>query len=211
MSLKKLLQTFAIITLISLLPKCSGSSSTNETEVHAINGGKILFITDSTFNGNLGGISGADDLCNSDANKPNSSTYKAMIVADSPARRACTHPDCSNSGASEHFDWVLSPNTEYYRDDGTTLIGTTNSAGIFSFPLDNTYLLTEGSNDVERIWTGISDDWINDYECSSWTVSTPGGFPNIGGHARIDATDSQAIRYSTQRCSEFSHLACVEQ
>ena len=42
--------------------------------------GKRIFITAATFNGNLGGFSGADSLCNADANRPDTSkSYKALL------------------------------------------------------------------------------------------------------------------------------------
>ena len=95
---------------------------------------KKIFVTTSLTNGNLGGVTGADSFCNNDSNKPDSSTYKALIVSNT--RRACTTAECSG-GPSEHQDWVMSANTNYYREDGLTLIGTTTDNGIFSFPLIN--------------------------------------------------------------------------
>ncbi|HLD45750.1 MAG TPA: DUF1554 domain-containing protein, partial [bacterium] len=66
---------------------------------------KKIFVTDATYNGNLGGVAGADALCEADANKPATGTYKALIV-DGVARVACTTANCGG-GAGENIDWVL--------------------------------------------------------------------------------------------------------
>ncbi len=52
----------------------------------------------------------ADTLCNSDAAKPTSNIYKALIV------------DGVNRDAVTKIDWVLQPNTTYYRADGITTL-----------------------------------------------------------------------------------------
>ncbi len=168
---------------------------------------KKTFITASAPNGNLSGVSGADSLCMGDANYPGTGSYKAMI-ADS-SRHACTTANCSG-GASENLDWVLLPNTIYTRADGSTVIGTTNNAGIWLPPLDNTYDLPVGSNSAARIWVGQMDDWTNDpiLNCNNWTDGTMG---SGGRHARRDAIDSQAINFSNQLCSDNNALLCVEQ
>ena len=56
--------------------------------------------------GNLGGIAGADAVCNSDAAKPSitPNIYKAMIV-DGTTRKAST---TTNAGDGQ-IDWVLLP------------------------------------------------------------------------------------------------------
>jgi hypothetical protein len=52
---------FLIALLV--LSGCSNSVTSNSD--------KIIFVTSAGFTGNLGGVSGADSKCSSDANKPN--------------------------------------------------------------------------------------------------------------------------------------------
>ncbi len=81
----------------------------------------------------MGGIAGADGICNSDPAKPaNSGSYKAML-ASGTIRRASVTP---NSGDGQ-IDWVFRPNQAYVRLNGT-LIMTTNSSGLFIFGTLNT-------------------------------------------------------------------------
>lgn len=164
---------------------------------------KRIFVTTSAFyNGNLGGASGADTKCMTDASKPNSSTYKAMI-ADGSTRRACTTANCSG-GISENLGWVLLPNQVYVRSDGVTTIATTNSAAIFTFPLTNA-IQASGTN----IWTGLAVDFTNNGPgtCTGWTTTAGNGSSGTSG-----ATNNTSINaVASQPCGGSISLYCVEQ
>lgn len=160
-----------------------------------------FFPTATSYSGNLGGASGADAKCNTDANRPSTtSTYKALITDSS--RRACSTANCSG-GISENQDWVLYPNKTYYRADGTTVVMTTNSAGITSFPL-NAGMATGAAN---THWTGMNADWTNNTNsCSNW-ISTSGN----GTAGVINNTSSFAIFNLSQSCNQPNvFLMCVE-
>lgn len=156
--------------------------------------------------GNLGGISGADTACASDANNPNDgATFKALLVGSS--RRACTSANCTTGGASENLDWVLQPNTIYTRVDGTTPLFTTNSSGIFVFgTMSNTW------GTMNYIWTGLNGDWTtHSYTCNSWTSSI--GY-ETGQIAHPFYIDTRGISSSYNWCSEggqVMNILCVEQ
>ncbi|MGE8720537.1 DUF1554 domain-containing protein [Leptospira terpstrae] len=114
------------------------------------------------------GISGFDNHCNNSANKPSgSNTYKALI-SDGIKRRACSTANCSG-GTSEHIDWVLKPNQQYKRKDGTTIIGTANANGIFVSSLTNVIDpdMFDGASD--HVFTGVNADWTPGDDCSDWT------------------------------------------
>ena len=161
-----------------------------------------IFVTASGFTGSLGGVAGADAKCMSDANYPGHGTYKAMIV-DGSSRVACTSANCSG-GTSEHTDWVLHPTTSYTRVDGTQ-IGTTTSAGIFSFPLSAS-ISTVGN------WTltGLAATWTaNGSRCLNWTS---GVHAQLGQAGFSDHTDSGTIASATIFCDfATAGLFCVEQ
>ena len=89
-----------LIVLVALLACSDGST---------VRVGKTLFVTAAGYNGNLGGVSGADAKCMADANKPSDGkTYKAMLT-DGSTRIACTSANCTTSGNAEHLGWVLHP------------------------------------------------------------------------------------------------------
>ncbi|MFP5520703.1 MAG: DUF1554 domain-containing protein [Bdellovibrionia bacterium] len=171
---------------------------------------KFIFYTAAKTNGNLAGLPAgvggalekADAFCEADSNKPNSSTYKAMITTGS--RRACTSANCSVGGATENTQWIMTPNTNYKRADGT-IIGTTNSAGIIVGDLTEDL---GGTNAVDFAWTGLTSGWETDSNnCVDW-ISTGGDDGAAGGLA--DINDSWFSGYSYD-CGQSMSLICVEQ
>ncbi|AAN48161.1 extracellular matrix-binding protein Lp95 [Leptospira interrogans] len=131
---------------------------------------KYTFVPTNPHNANFGGITQADGYCNLDSNKPSKllslgGGYKAMLVGDT--RRASLSP---NAGDGQ-IDWVLKPLQEYRRSDDT-IIGTTNSVGLFSFPFQNSFAGNYA------IWTGLDQTWknkvisVNQLNCLNWTSSS---------------------------------------
>ena len=172
---------------------------------------KYIFVSAATSNGSLGGISGADAICNSDAERPDTTvTYKAMLVDTAGARVACTTANCSG-GNAEHVDWILAPNTEYRRVDGTTIIGTTNSLALFSYPLTNgldtdaTLIYWTGFNNAAADFT--TSDTSN--TCTSWTSGAGGGALN--GKRGNGNSNYGAFGSGQDWCNVTYHLACVQQ
>lgn len=156
----------------------------------------------SASKGNMGGIEGADELCQSEYG----ANYKALVVADTgdpeTSRIACTSDNCSSGGASEHVNWVLSPNTKYIRPDGTT-IGTTTSNAIFESSLDNP--ISGGGTPPK---TGLDYFWVTSSNtCSSWTSTS--GTARTGNP--MQTSISIAFSDGARDCSETAGLFCVEQ
>ncbi len=174
---------------------------------------KYIFVTSATYNGDLKtagnrttGVAGADALCAADS-RASGGIYKALIV-DGTNRIACTSANCATNGSSEHVDWVLRANQEYRRSASTTIIGTSNSIGLFAFPLTNTFH-TSG-----QWWTGLVSNWtskLQNLECSDWSDSA--GLPT--GSAGSPQSDARAIETTTigfpPICSDTASLVCVQQ
>ncbi|MBS0617839.1 MAG: DUF1554 domain-containing protein [Spirochaetes bacterium] len=168
-------------------------------------GSKFIFFTSSAYSGNLGGISGADAKCNADSNKPNGSTYKAIIaLSGAGGRVACTTGNCSG-GPGEHTDWVLYPTTQYTRTDGTTVIGTTTANGIFTFALSNS--VGGGSSP----WTGLSTTWTNLYACPSWTGTSGSATAGSTGSKTDTMLDGGYGGGFGLSCSSNYPIYCAEQ
>ncbi|MCB1194511.1 MAG: DUF1554 domain-containing protein, partial [Leptospiraceae bacterium] len=73
------------ITSVSIT--CSSTSNNSSSTTSTT---KKMYLTTTSYNGNLGGISGADTKCQSEY-----SGTKALVVGTS--RRACTTSNCTNS------------------------------------------------------------------------------------------------------------------
>ena len=180
----------------------SGTTTADVTNVDvSCANNKIIFVTAIPRDGSLAGISGADAICTADANKPETGTYKALIVGT--ARIACTTADCSG-GTTEHEDWVLAESTPYVRSDGVTFIGKTNSVGIFSFPLSSSV------NELEyTTWTGLNTDWTtSENTCTDW-ISNSADVSGSVGHTYVATTGAIDINNAT--CDDTAYLYCVEQ
>lgn len=164
-----------------------------------------IFVTSTAYNGNLGGIAGADTKCNADANKPaGGQTYKAMIV-NGTTRRACNDPNCTSTSGN-NIDWALKTNTPYIRPDGTN-IKTTNSGAVFTFNLSNAISSVSG-----QTWTGMRDDWTTSTShCTNWSTDSNGGASGTGARGDIRAVNSDAIDDSQFGCDDYRRLYCAEQ
>lgn len=189
-----------------LVRNAAGSMALYPPESTTTLQGERIFITAvaPSGGGNFGGVAGGDTLCTTDANRPALGTYKAMIVGT--GRVACTTANCGTGGASEHTDWVLAPNMNYVRTDNT-LIATSTSAGIFSFPLTAGFA-PSGTN--PELWTGLTSTWLTSggANCTNWTTTGGTGIVGIA-----DLTTSGAINIYSQNCNrnDSQRLACVEQ
>ena len=118
-----------LLVASAILSACGGGSSSPP-----VSAGLKIFVTANTHNGgfladtSLSGttaIERADAYCASDPNKPDSNTYKAILV------------DGVHRDALVPLDWVLKPNTAYYTATGGLLIATTTAAAIFPESLEN--------------------------------------------------------------------------
>jgi hypothetical protein len=157
------------------------------------------------------GIAKADNFCKKDTNKPSDANYKALLV------------DGINRDAVNSLDWVLQPNTTYYRSDNITEIGTTTATAIFPTAyadLTNTIDDVSGYNnnpddyyETFAVWTGLanSTNFTADYSnCHNWSngtnqySSTAGKFSEKGALAFSGGG-------STFGCTFKFKLYCVEQ
>jgi hypothetical protein len=162
----------------------------------------------------MGGVIGADGICENDANNPgNGSAYKALI-SDGVSRVACTSNNCSG-GASENVDWVLRPSTEYRRLDNTTIIVNTNASAIFDLDYSSSNLenTIDPSPSSAIVWSGLQFggtlNWTNiDIDCSDWTSNLSGDFGTAGQSNSIDA---EVFTADDDPCNSLQKVYCVEQ
>jgi hypothetical protein len=189
-----------------------------QTEIQALvqQPNKQIFVSNDIFNGAMarGGIAPgtgatgtlkADNWCNLDSNKPNTSTYKAMLASSD--RLACISTNCSTSGLKENRDWVLRPNITYIRAGSLLPIYNSTFNGIWD-------LSAPPPNDISAspivVWTGLGPSWgIDSNRCSDWTsgVGLNDGMRGLSA----TSTASQYISWSTFNCTANLKLYCVEQ
>lgn len=146
----------------------------------------VMFVTSETYNGNLGGLSGADQKCAASAASAGlSGTFIALL--SSPTQNA--------------FD-RLGDARGFVRPDGKPIAGSPVELreGRFAYPPN---LDADGALQSDWVWTGRTAD------CAGWTSNSD--TPPYGGDAG-DATLSgdAAFGYGSMSCTTSLHLYCSE-
>jgi hypothetical protein len=186
MQMKKFMM---MITSTVLAVSCLGGGSGGKKKQAACDEdapeGKIIFVTTNKWDGNLGGLDGADAKCNDRANSPEPTkthcggkTYKALVGHT-------TQRIPNGTG------WPLSEDTDYYNLNNQ-LIKRTNDIATFNptsndnqdviyEELDNPICTTEDQGDLtcEDVWTGIRISrtsphgvWSVGGNCNNWSSNS---------------------------------------
>lgn len=145
---------------------------------------KRVFVTSSSYTGNLGGEAGADAKCMSDSNYPGSGVFKAFLGS-------------GNRSALPAVDWVLQPHTDYFRSSDMNYILTTDAQATFS------EIVSDFASGTIYIWGGLEQNFTNAAtHCSNWTS-------NANVNTRLFLPDSWTV--ATDSCNELKRLLCIEQ
>jgi hypothetical protein len=163
-----------------------------------------VFITNSSFTGNLpisgggiNGVSAADNLCNTDSNKPSSGNYAALIFQNT-----------IRQVLPSEINWIIKANSAYVRVDQTPLF----ISNINKIVNSNSIFNTISNEEIKEYWTGFRNspfEWEEGFACNSWNDGTNSHVARVG--------ISNSRDYSTfgfqnlANCNSFKHLLCIEQ
>lgn len=183
------------LSACSSRPRCleyDGSCSPLLTVLLFDRGAKYMFVTTTGANALFGGPTGIDTYCSNakPSNLPGTgASYKALVLA---------------STRNQSTGWVLAAGTEYRRSDDT-LIGRTNAARLFVFPLTNPVQTSSVS-----IWTGavVADEntWNVSTNCSDWNSNASTGLIGSSG-----SVTSAMIANGATSCAGPVSAYCVQQ
>jgi len=179
---------------VSLLTAIAGPSYADHNE-------KTVFVTSATFDGNLGGLTGADDKCQAEADGPASivpsGTYLAWLSdgTDSPATRftKSAHP-------------YMLPDGSKIAEDFTDL---TDGSILHSIDIDT----TGEPVGRQRFWTGTNPDGTTSEHlvtCDGWTADPLPYFHGMAGDT-TRASTLWSSRYARMGCGRTFRLACFQQ
>jgi hypothetical protein len=151
---------------------------------------KKLFITASSFTGDLGGTAGADQHCMNDSKYPGTGVYKALLgSAVAPLRSIIPGEN----------DWVVLSSTQYVRLDGNNVVVSTPGktfGATFTNPLDSVY--------SGGFWSGLSSIFeTTSSDCNGWASADSGISGSIG--------DTTGWTASATGCDTLLPLLCIEQ
>ncbi len=183
----------AMTSAAALLTAIAGPAFADQHE-------RTVFVTSASFNGNLGGLTGADDKCQAEAGGPASivpsGTYLAWLSDgfDSPDIRftKSSHP------------YILPDGTKI-AEDFTDL---TDGSIQHPINIDPTGKLVG----YEHFWTGTNPDGTaSDYTltCDGWTADPLTNF--IGTAGRTNLSSMRSHRDSRSVCGYTHHLVCFRQ
>lgn len=161
-------------------------------------GSGIIFLSEATFGGNIGGIASADATCQAEANAASlTGTFRAWLsdTATSPATRLSRFrgPYVLASGQLVANDWNDLTNGSIARGISVTAAGADLGSSL-------------------RVWTGTQANGqalggTNSY-CSNWTTTSPSGNTQTGLSHR---TDSGWTTASVQTCNSLGyHIYCIQ-
>lgn len=191
----------ALILNALLTESSSSSSPTCEDQ-----GGKCLFVTagingDIDANGDGTWYTEADAVCTAQRPSELSGEYKAMLASSGSNRRA--------SGGG--FNWVLQPETSYYRYEDNALVGKTTLESIFQ-----TYSASFSSATTGNYWSGLTSGYSAMSACASnctpgnhWDDSTNGRTGCVGS---LNSTNNTtAVANGNTTCDQMLPIVCAQQ
>jgi hypothetical protein len=162
---------------------------------------RTVFVTSASFNGNLGGLTGADAICQAEADGPASivptGTYLAWLSdgTDSPETRfnKSAHP-------------YLLPGGEKIAEDFTDL---TDGSILHGIDIDP----TGKPVGMNMFWTGTNADGTKApyfATCDGWTADPVINFRGMAGRTTVSSA-IWSSRYGSADCSRNYRLVCFQQ
>jgi uncharacterized protein YdbL (DUF1318 family) len=192
--------------ITNLTDPTANADAATKQYVDAAGGGivKRMFTTSTTYDGNLGGKSGADAICAARATAAAlGGTWKALL---------------SLQDASDNANWwsgnFPSSWDKMVNVDGETLLTSDN----WFYAKPNYPMIKDEFGDFvsvtsATVWTGgifpnATPEFVN--TCSDWISNSSGVFANYG-IAYEYSTVPRWQSYGTANCAQLKHLYCVEQ
>jgi len=147
---------------------------------------KIIFVSDGTFDGRIGGFSSANEICEYDTNKPaNSGTYKALLDGNNATTTGVT----------------------YTRTDGTTVIAVATGGNLVGFnSIDNAISTSFGN-----AWTGGAGNNCNNWQSNASSDLGDYGFTNHDMKSWYYYYNTNNDQSQPDTCNASKHLYCVQQ
>lgn len=157
--------------------------------------GKVIFLSSSSYNGNLGGLQGADDKCQAlAAGAGLAGTFKAWL----------------SDGTTSAEDRLTHSDTPYELIDGTRIADDWDDLtdGSLQAPinLDDQGIVFPGAL---LVWTGTQSNGSAEFNhCNGFNVDVSG---ETGAAGLTDETNLDWTNGASRSCSQQASLYCIEQ
>jgi hypothetical protein len=155
---------------------------------------KRIFVTSQTYDGNFGGLSGADETC----------TIKASALGGS--WRAWISDDSTSA-----FDRIADVGP-WYLLDGTTRVFN-DRAGLRGTPLAAIDIDDQRNKHNQFVWTGtaVGGTALTGYTCSNWTTGAEAGVAAFGDASTPGDWTNSGAPDLVSACNVARALICLEQ
>lgn len=177
--------------------------------------GKLVFVTSTLQNGNLGGVTGADGICQARANAAGlTGTFKAWIsgssYSSSPASRftkSTTQPYVRIDGAVVANDWLDLTDGTIQNAINIDEYGTVQNTPSFAW----SFTRIDGSQGL--FGNASSNCYGGNCHCNNWTITATQGSPTPGSAvSKVNDTSDDWTDYSFGNfCGSGYRLKCFEQ
>jgi len=155
-----------------------------------------VFITSSHHDGAMGGLFGADAICQARADEASlGGTFRAYMV---------------DSGSG--LDRLEHPTVPFVRLDGVRIADDWNDLADES--IQDTLTIAETRQSVGgNAWTGLQNQGAFDSDCDSWTFNGGGCLmgPPCGGGGESSQTNNHWDGFYVFHCDSMFRLYCIEQ
>jgi len=192
-------QSAALTAATTLIVSCTGEGG-NVTASVTVEAIKRVFITSTIHTGNLGGLTGADSICQIRANAAGlGGTWRAWL--------SDTRKNARDRIKKHNVPITL---VDTLKRVANNFIDLTD--GILIRKINLTELGTEVAS-VRNMWTntnseGYRKDMTESLTCDNWSTESS----LYGGHTgRHDRTDSEWTEYWYESCDRDGRLYCMEQ
>lgn len=160
---------------------------------------KLIFVTSTTYNGNRGGLSGADTSCATQASAQSlPGTYKAWLAttASNDPQTLMTQATVPYRVPNTNRNIVASNWTDLVDGTLTRAINVTESGG--------------SASNTNNVWSNADSTGtvVGANNCTNWTSSSSGVNGAVGSS---NATNTSWANNSTAACNTSKRLYCVQQ
>jgi hypothetical protein len=213
-------KTFTLSCINASGVEAHQSVTANVTPIAAIPTSHLLFVSSQTYTGNLGGLSGADSICNTLAS--NAASTLGTTYAARPFKALIGVAGSTIQSRLQKFGPVYN-NKPGTRDEVKSGIDAMFTSGavidkVIVYSEQGNAVVDTGSND-EDTWTGASSNRTGSVDsgnnCNDWTTSSSGEDGNVGSGGQGTSSNNPGewlYDDSTSRsCSHSRHIYCISQ
>lgn len=185
----------SLLISLFIIVSCGVQDSSDQKDGIADSDHRI-FVTGATYNGALGGIAGADNLCMQAAQSIDlEREYRAILST-------------SSSDASSRLN--ITGGVYLFTSSSTRILVAASGIDLWGTSLDPLKNEINRSEQYalinDKVWTGTNSEGgdLPTDTCGDWTTTSATGF-----YGSSSAVNSDWVEFGPEGCGNFNHLYCI--